>query len=1149
MPKTPTHRRALIAAHGSLVLLAATYFKAVKLLDVAAEVDLAPWVWIAAFAQDLAVVAIWIGLMAATARHIGPRVGQGLSLAGWAAATLAEIALIAYANFNLHYFSLFGIPLNLEALSDVDRLTDFAGSAEPFLRNPNSYVALGLMAVAALLPAALRWPGAGRGLDRLGELGGRLASRGHGLPLAGAILVILVWVPVDRHELAKNDIVELLSSVARIASERLGTPPTDLPELGGARVRLASLAYPDEQISPPADLLRFADRVREANAERPLNLLIVLLESMVSLKVAERIGILDVMPYLVGLQRESVVFDDYSTTFPLSMKSQLNLFCSTLPSPKRVTLTRINPRLDCRSVSEVATEHGYRAGLFHSGKFAFSVKDLFYADRGFEVMVDADNNPSREQFRSDYWGIEEAATLERMWSWLDEVGEGPFLGIYIPVAGHDPYHVWDPEHERYGTETRLQRYKNALGYVDDTVKGLMAELERRGLADDTLVVLVGDHGEALDLHPNNSIHGAEVYEENVQTLAYLHHPTLTKEALRYPHPVQHLDMMPTLYDLLGWEVPERYEGVSLLRPYPRKMALHYTVRSKKLGALRDGDIKVILNLRSDRVAAFDLAADPAEQDDVSDRHPGLIAHTREFFKSFISQRAAYLENYPIKEDSGGLPRLIREKVDAAAAGASDKEEHLARARALMAEGHPLAYAEAETELLRALSLGPDDFVVLRTLMRVYDRWGAFLQPAAHEFPPDQKAGRLGMAAHVYALKTHMERSALSEAQAAELEGTIIWHSVSRRKKSRSRVRRLRALLAERPDDPEVLGLLGRLLNAPRDSKRLLRKQTAVEPLVDALGAHARENPKDWFVGEQYLRLVADRLKSPEEAIAALGGELPTRPGNVAALQAWGHLLYKRGLFSRAVPILQRAADVGREQGLTIMLHYVESRLGASLLLIGRAAEAKGHYEKALEIHPGSARSLSGLAIIAMRSGDLEEARALLARAAERPTSSQIWQRCAQGELKGIEGDYVGAVATVGRTKARWPVVQHECRFAAAMAAGRPDQAENWLRSTLEANPLDPVRFKRLSVLSKAVKTAFPRSKLPTHVAGLRAEHALTWPAKNLWSRALAAKKLHMPSRAGRLAGEYLATVPDGKHAAEARQLVDAASAEVVEGGQ
>jgi arylsulfatase A-like enzyme len=271
----------------------------------------------------------------------------------------------------------------------------------------------------------------------------------------------------------------------------------------------------------------------------------------------------------------------------------------------------------------VLAGHGYRTGLFHSGRFRYLGMEEALRNRGYRTREDAGDIGGE---RESSFGIDEPSTVRRMLAWIDERPGEPFLLTYLPIAGHHPYD--SPGAGPFAGDTDVGRYRNALRYADDSLAALLDGLRRRGLEDRTLLLICGDHGEAFGQHEGNYGHTLFLYEENVRVPLLAAAPGLIEEPVRVRRVASLLDLAPTVLDLLGLPVPAEYQGRSLLGGEPR-MALFCTDYSLGLVGLRDGRWKMIHELDSGRSQLFDLEADPDETCDLSGRMGERTAVYRE----------------------------------------------------------------------------------------------------------------------------------------------------------------------------------------------------------------------------------------------------------------------------------------------------------------------------------------------------------------------------------------------------------------------------------------------------------------------------------------------------------------------------------------
>ena len=128
--------------------------------------------------------------------------------------------------------------------------------------------------------------------------------------------------------------------------------------------------------------------------------------------------------------------------------------------------------------------------------------------------------------------------------------------------------------ENYGLDLRtdagwralMARYWGNVSLVDRSVAKILQALEDSGKADDTIVVFTSDHGEQMGDH--GILGKTLMYEESVRVPMLLRAPMLNKEQRRIAGNFSHIDLVPTLMELLGLAVPEPMQGesrVSVLR--------------------------------------------------------------------------------------------------------------------------------------------------------------------------------------------------------------------------------------------------------------------------------------------------------------------------------------------------------------------------------------------------------------------------------------------------------------------------------------------------------------------------------------------------------------------------------------------------------
>lgn len=346
------------------------------------------------------------------------------------------------------------------------------------------------------------------------------------------------------------------------------------------------------------------------------NVLLIILESAAAQYLKPYGSQEDPMPNITTMAKEGVLFENAYTTYPESIKGLFALICSTFPALD--SKPEHYEDVPVPSIAAVLKKQNYQTALFHSGRFRYLGMESIIRNRGYDLLEDAGHVSGRHH---SSFGVEETATVRRMLQWLDQrPNEKPFFMTYMPVAGHHPY--VSPGRGPFPADTEIGRYRNALHYCDKSIGELMAGLKKRKLDQSTLVIVIGDHGQAFHQHPNNFGHVLFLYEENIRVPFLLWSPEAIP-AKRVEKVVSQLDLAPTILDLLKMSAPESYQGRSLLRNEARTV-LFFTDYSSALLGLRDKNWKYIYEVESDRSQLFDLGHDPKEKQNLAEQNPKRV---------------------------------------------------------------------------------------------------------------------------------------------------------------------------------------------------------------------------------------------------------------------------------------------------------------------------------------------------------------------------------------------------------------------------------------------------------------------------------------------------------------------------------------------
>jgi arylsulfatase A-like enzyme len=314
-------------------------------------------------------------------------------------------------------------------------------------------------------------------------------------------------------------------------------------------------------------------------------------------------------------------FVDHVAESPVSIKALFSLLCGIPPLPDAALETSSSlARLDCASLPEVLSSAGFDAGFFHGGYFAFTDKRGFLNERGFSRLVDGEDISNAHWHNG--WGTDDRVVVDEALAFLDaraDQARSSFV-VVVPLVPHHEYFLPPDAPQPFGNGSMLARYKNGLHFADDVLRRLVDGYKARGLYDDSVFVIVGDHGEAFDEHPRNRLHGAFLFEENLRAPLIIHSPRgLPSGAQTSLRPSTHADVRATILDLVDVTAHARPALVSIAgqslvaSDYTPRASVHFTSYPDARIAWRGARQKLLIDDDSDRRTLFDIRADPAER--------------------------------------------------------------------------------------------------------------------------------------------------------------------------------------------------------------------------------------------------------------------------------------------------------------------------------------------------------------------------------------------------------------------------------------------------------------------------------------------------------------------------------------------------------
>lgn len=303
------------------------------------------------------------------------------------------------------------------------------------------------------------------------------------------------------------------------------------------------------------------------------------------------------------------------SVMPLTIPSHASIFTGLYP-PHHGVRGNNGTVLDGQytTLAEVLSEAGWRTA---ASVGAFVTQPMWGFDQGFDVFM----HDGVEQ-GGNFWHGERPAVevIDDALRWREEqtTSDPLFLWVHLFDA-HKPYRA----PEAYSEAFPDAPYDAELAYIDDQVERLLASFDD----DNTLVVVIGDHGESLDEH-GEAGHGLYVYDATQHVPYFMAGPGI--EAGVVEEVVSQVDLLPTVLDYLGLDPLSGIDGQVMPGSEPRPVYMESWSLSERFGfaphiGLVDGN-EVYIEQPTPEL--YDVSADPGQLTNLAPDHTERVAAFR-----------------------------------------------------------------------------------------------------------------------------------------------------------------------------------------------------------------------------------------------------------------------------------------------------------------------------------------------------------------------------------------------------------------------------------------------------------------------------------------------------------------------------------------
>lgn len=378
----------------------------------------------------------------------------------------------------------------------------------------------------------------------------------------------------------------------------------------------------------------------------------------------------DITPHLDALARNSVIFPRSYATANHSNYSQTSLHSSQYPL--RAEHLDQFEKVDYPKVMlfDILAAAGYQTAFISAQNEEWQgMKNFIFADTELQYFLH-----SKDELGLNI-GIEtkidDGLVTTRALEYLEQRDPNKPVFLYvnfqrthfpydIPEEAPRPYQPCSTDHfdfnffsyDQNRIETVINKYDNALRYVDQQVGQFIDYLKRNGLYDNSVIIVTSDHGEAFYQH-GYPTHSTSLYDTQMRVSTLFKQPGQKTSATR-SDAISLIDINPTILEILGMPNHPNFQGQPILeRP-----------REDSIFILSHGIIKAMgiidypwkyFGSSKEPPRLVNLETDPAESMDLSALHPEKVQALQQDIEHFRQQQLYYYQYMTPRERSQYYP--------------------------------------------------------------------------------------------------------------------------------------------------------------------------------------------------------------------------------------------------------------------------------------------------------------------------------------------------------------------------------------------------------------------------------------------------------------------------------------------------------------
>ncbi len=341
-------------------------------------------------------------------------------------------------------------------------------------------------------------------------------------------------------------------------------------------------------------------------------------------------------PAMDRLAERGVLFERAYAPVPLTLPSHATILTGLYPPEHGL---RVNGQgalpAGIPTLTTGMNDAGYETGAFIAAPIVLERK--YGLAEGFDAYDD-DQTGSIAGLQGHYGYRPANVVVEAALRWLQPRSRQRF---FCWIHLYDPHYPYLTHEDEFGEQFVGEPYDAEIAFVDRQIQRILDSLDRWGVAEQTAIAVVADHGESLHEHGERT-HGMTVYEPALRVPMIISIPRGCRAGHRVAEPVSLVDVCPTLLQSLGLPAIRSVSGRSLtgaLRGEPLSPVACYAESDEPYQEARCASLRALITadkkfIRSPIAEFYDLKEDPGELRNLAADQPELARRMDEELRAW-----------------------------------------------------------------------------------------------------------------------------------------------------------------------------------------------------------------------------------------------------------------------------------------------------------------------------------------------------------------------------------------------------------------------------------------------------------------------------------------------------------------------------------